>query len=131
MYTFFYDILYSLLIILFGLVCFVFFFFFFYCYGDHRDLHVLTHSFPTRRSSDFLARYWSRSRRCRLGLFRPLIWRPRHAVMRSGSCVHCCCWYRARMTSPVSSLTSYSPSWKGDGSRARQVSCLNFMMVVP
>src|SRR3546814_17894437 len=22
------------------------------CYGDHRDLHVLTHSFPTRRSSD-------------------------------------------------------------------------------
>src|SRR3546814_13414720 len=27
-------------------------FFFFYCHGDHRDLHVLTHSFPTRRSSD-------------------------------------------------------------------------------
>src|SRR3546814_12924841 len=26
--------------------------FFFSCYGDHRDLHVLTHSFPTRRSSD-------------------------------------------------------------------------------
>src|SRR3546814_10032997 len=26
--------------------------FFFYCYGDHRDLHVLTHTFPTRRSSD-------------------------------------------------------------------------------
>src|SRR3546814_11413808 len=24
----------------------------FYCDGDHRDLHVLTHSFPTRRSSD-------------------------------------------------------------------------------
>src|SRR3546814_13707383 len=24
----------------------------FSCYGDHRDLHVLTHSFPTRRSSD-------------------------------------------------------------------------------
>src|SRR3546814_5720303 len=22
------------------------------CYGDHRDLHVLTHSLPTRRSSD-------------------------------------------------------------------------------
>src|SRR3546814_1622779 len=30
-------------------------FFFFYCYGDHRDLHVLTHSFPTRRSSDLRA----------------------------------------------------------------------------
>src|SRR3546814_2934246 len=28
---------------------------FFYGYGDHRDLHVLTHSFPTRRSSDLLA----------------------------------------------------------------------------
>src|SRR3546814_9446134 len=26
--------------------------FIFYGYGDHRDLHVLTHSFPTRRSSD-------------------------------------------------------------------------------
>src|SRR3546814_2648808 len=25
--------------------------FFFECSGDHRDLHVLTHSFPTRRSS--------------------------------------------------------------------------------
>src|SRR3546814_20647617 len=24
----------------------------FSCYGDHRDLHVLTHSCPTRRSSD-------------------------------------------------------------------------------
>src|SRR3546814_10914466 len=28
--------------------------FFFSCYGDHPDLHVLTHSFPTRRSSDLL-----------------------------------------------------------------------------
>src|SRR3546814_13046003 len=27
-------------------------YFFFSVYGDHRDLHVLTHSFPTRRSSD-------------------------------------------------------------------------------
>src|SRR3546814_1544248 len=26
--------------------------FFVECNGDHRDLHVLTHSFPTRRSSD-------------------------------------------------------------------------------
>src|SRR3546814_20591224 len=25
---------------------------FLYCYSDHRDLPVLTHSFPTRRSSD-------------------------------------------------------------------------------
>src|SRR3546814_3729126 len=30
-------------------------FFFFYWYGDHRDLHLLTHSFPTRRSSDLIA----------------------------------------------------------------------------
>src|SRR3546814_7209139 len=29
--------------------------FFFYLYGDHRDLHVLTHSFPTRLSSDLPA----------------------------------------------------------------------------
>src|SRR3546814_9572551 len=27
-------------------------FFFFSCYGDHRDLHVLPHACPTRRSSD-------------------------------------------------------------------------------
>src|SRR3546814_1425714 len=31
-------------------------FFFFEGYGDHRDLHVLTHSFPTRRSSDLRRR---------------------------------------------------------------------------
>src|SRR3546814_15073384 len=30
----------------------VFSFFFFYLYGVPRDLHCLTHSFPTRRSSD-------------------------------------------------------------------------------
>src|SRR3546814_15444435 len=28
--------------------------FFFLIHGDHLDLHVLTHSFPTRRSSDLL-----------------------------------------------------------------------------
>src|SRR3546814_12194638 len=33
----------------------VFVSFFFECYGNHRDLHVLTHSFPTRRSSDLVA----------------------------------------------------------------------------
>src|SRR3546814_14454995 len=32
----------------------VVFVFFFEGYCDHRDLHVLTHSFPTRRSSDLL-----------------------------------------------------------------------------
>src|SRR3546814_20412763 len=31
-------------------------FFFFYLYCDHRDLHVLTHSFPTLRSSYLSAR---------------------------------------------------------------------------
>src|SRR3546814_14620436 len=35
------------------IIC-VFILFFFYVYGDHRDLHVLTHSFPTRRSSDLV-----------------------------------------------------------------------------
>src|SRR3546814_5274107 len=30
--------------------------FFFYGYGDHRDLHVLTHSCPTRRAADLSAR---------------------------------------------------------------------------
>src|SRR3546814_9790820 len=32
----------------------LFLLFFFYGYGDHRDLHVLTHSVPTRRSSDLV-----------------------------------------------------------------------------
>src|SRR3546814_16528881 len=32
-----------------AILCFLFLF---YAYGYHRDLHVLTHSFPTRRSSD-------------------------------------------------------------------------------
>src|SRR3546814_1034917 len=36
-------------------------YFFFNWYGYHRDLHVLTHSFPTRRSSD-LAKGGRRSR---------------------------------------------------------------------
>src|SRR3546814_19115147 len=34
--------------------------FFFYGYGDHRDLHLLTHSFPTRLSSDLLSAYLAR-----------------------------------------------------------------------
>src|SRR3546814_11341392 len=32
--------------------------FFFLCYGDPRDLHVLTHSFPTRRSSDLFRQHF-------------------------------------------------------------------------
>src|SRR3546814_16548233 len=32
--------------------------FFLYVYCEHRDLHVLTHSFPTLRSSDLLATRW-------------------------------------------------------------------------
>src|SRR3546814_5933956 len=30
---------------------------FLYCSCDHRDLHVLTHSFPTRLSSDLISNY--------------------------------------------------------------------------
>src|SRR3546814_137705 len=37
-------------------------FFFFYCYGDHRGLHVLTHSFPTRRSSDLSTEYFKKGK---------------------------------------------------------------------
>src|SRR3546814_7339977 len=32
----------------------LYFFFFFFVSGDHRDLPLMTHSFPTRRSSDLL-----------------------------------------------------------------------------
>src|SRR5210317_2172163 len=34
--------------------------FFFSCYGDHRDLHPILHSFPTRRSSDLSRRRHTR-----------------------------------------------------------------------
>src|SRR3546814_3583657 len=36
--------------------------FFVSCYGDHRDLHVLTHSFPTRLSADLLCSERTRRR---------------------------------------------------------------------
>src|SRR3546814_11544434 len=36
------------------MICYISIIFFFYGYVDHRDLHVLTHSFPTRRSSDLM-----------------------------------------------------------------------------
>src|SRR3546814_9913343 len=39
-------------LLLVACVCLFLSFFFFKLSGDHRDLHVLTHSFPTRRSSD-------------------------------------------------------------------------------
>src|SRR5213594_4234505 len=36
-----------------SVIFFLFFYFFFFkLYGDHRDLHKRSHSFPTRRSSD-------------------------------------------------------------------------------
>src|SRR3546814_16349561 len=41
-------------LLLVACVCLYLFLFFFKLSGDHRDLHVLTHSFPTRRSSDLV-----------------------------------------------------------------------------
>src|SRR3546814_10419363 len=41
--------------------------FFFEGYADHRDLHVLTHSFPTRRSSDLQAAFGGSSFSLRCG----------------------------------------------------------------
>src|SRR3546814_11331112 len=37
------------------MLCFCYCVFLFYCLGAHRDLHCLTRSFPTRRSSDLPA----------------------------------------------------------------------------
>src|SRR3546814_5403255 len=37
-------------------MCCLFCCFLFYEYGDHRYIHVLTHSFPTRRTSDLTTR---------------------------------------------------------------------------
>src|SRR3546814_20391995 len=42
--------------------------FFFYLYGDHRDLHVLTPSFPTLRSSDLRLQQLGDSQRLRVAL---------------------------------------------------------------
>src|SRR3546814_6838810 len=44
---------------------------FFELYGDHRDLHVLTHSFPTRRSSDLGWGHHQQLLRLRLGSGHP------------------------------------------------------------
>src|SRR3546814_17109540 len=48
----------SLLLVLIFLWCLrdLMLLFLFSCYGDHRDLHVRTHSFPTRHSSDLQVR---------------------------------------------------------------------------
>src|SRR3546814_18012872 len=54
--------LYFLVTLLFSLS--VNMFFFFYCYGVHRDLHLLTPSFPTRRSSDLLSACSGRTVHC-------------------------------------------------------------------
>src|SRR3546814_12541226 len=40
---------------------------FFYVYGDHRDLHVLTHADPTRRSSDLIAFPGDNERQAQMG----------------------------------------------------------------
>src|SRR3546814_16524946 len=62
------------------------------CYGDHRDLHLLPHPFPTRRSSDLLPRPRTladrlparirrvgsrRDRRCPAVVRLPMIWHSR------------------------------------------------------
>src|SRR3546814_15201821 len=55
-------------------------FFFLYAFGDHRELNILTHSFPTRRSSDVpdcsskprRARFRTQVRGLRLDLSQPL-----------------------------------------------------------
>src|SRR3546814_16413146 len=39
---------------LYACFCMISLLFFFELYGDHRYLHVRTHSFPTRRSSDLM-----------------------------------------------------------------------------
>src|SRR3546814_20065251 len=45
--------MYRVLIVVIWIVLILYvFLFFFQCYDDHRYLHVLTPSFPTRRSSD-------------------------------------------------------------------------------
>src|SRR3546814_4842428 len=66
--------------------------FFFIGSGDHRDLHVLTHSFPTRRSSDLgafgsrrthAARFDRRDKKARLG---PILGRMRERSCNRSGC---------------------------------------------
>src|SRR3546814_4915644 len=59
---------------------YIFFFFFFLGYGDHRVLHVLTHSFPTRRSSDL-----GSARFVTLNVFGAYPFRIRNPVIASGA----------------------------------------------
>src|SRR3546814_6772259 len=58
--------------------------FFFYCHGAHRDLHALTHSFPTRRSSDLRAA--PAPARCCARRHAPASRRPRRISRTPGRC---------------------------------------------
>src|SRR3546814_6391589 len=76
--------------------------------GDHRDLHVLTHSFPTRRSSD-LGRRAPRAPRGRRRRRRQAPRRPPSRPARSARrCRH----------DPFRSRASRSPPRRGGGVRA-------------
>src|SRR3546814_2407167 len=81
----------------------MFVWFFFYLHGGHLDLHVLTHSFPTRRSSDLRRwRCWSTPvrpapRRCWPAHCTTTAARESLAAARSarGRCRRCCRWTMA------------------------------------
>src|SRR3546814_10385854 len=64
-------------------------FFVFYRYGDHRDLHVLTHSFPTRRSSDLRCRDRRRPGDRRHRPLRECLLDPREGGAGAGRRPHC------------------------------------------
>src|SRR3546814_7386735 len=63
--------------------------------GDRRDLHVLTHSFPTRRSSDLLTSTSRAALRCSASMRPKLSWPPSRSASCGGSARRCAPRWRA------------------------------------
>src|SRR3546814_16036497 len=83
--------------------------FFFYRYGDHRELHEQTHSFPTRRSSELTGPPDSAGAAMTL-LIRPL---PRPLRLRSApSMVSLPAKMRSVPPEPAACGSAQSTSWK-------------------
>src|SRR3546814_6736045 len=86
--------------------------FFFVLYGDHPDLHVLTHSFPTRRSSDLSASFHKAG--------------PLSSTSAAGTCTSgtgagsdCCCAQAGAAKSNALALAASVKGWKMESMQSR------------
>src|SRR3546814_9424138 len=73
-------------------------------YGHHRDIHVRTHSFPTRRSSDLASNRWWCAWATATSRTMPVPGCPRR-----GSTWRACAWRSCRTTTPGCAIPGRSP----------------------